>query len=183
MTQELSLTGHSVPGSASWRIPLAVQLLPGVLLAAGCFVLPPSPRLLVLRGRIDEASQALSRLRLRKPSEIQNDPLLKVNCLLQPRLMHRNSRFFQIELLEMRVETELIMRTNPVSSKSGLLAEVASWRSLFGTALRPRTMIAVMMMFFQRKHVLHIFLLRTDLSQNGVESMLYSTMALLLFRV
>jgi hypothetical protein len=52
----------------------------------------------------------------------------------------------------MRVETELIDRTKPAASKSALKAELASWTDLFGPGLRVRTWIAIMVMFFQRKH-------------------------------
>ena len=66
-----------VPSSASWRIPLALQLVPGAILGLGCLFLPPSPRLLVLHGRHDEALASLARLRLRTPEESLDDPLLR----------------------------------------------------------------------------------------------------------
>ncbi|KAG6378541.1 general substrate transporter [Boletus reticuloceps] len=39
---------RNISSSASWRIPLALQLLSAILLCLGCFLLPPSPRFLVL---------------------------------------------------------------------------------------------------------------------------------------
>ena len=72
-----------VPGSLSWRVPLGIQIIPGIILALGCSFLPPSPRLLVLQGRSDEALASLARLRLRTPEEAESDPLLQVlslNC-------------------------------------------------------------------------------------------------------
>jgi len=68
----------TVPSSASWRIPLGVQLLPGIILGLGCFFLPPSPRLLVLHGRYGDALESLSRLRQRPPGDV----LLQVLFLL-----------------------------------------------------------------------------------------------------
>lgn len=65
----------TVSGGASWRIPLAIQIFPGVLLAVGAFVLPPSPRLMIIQGDYDGALQVLARLR-RRPNE---DELLKVS--------------------------------------------------------------------------------------------------------
>jgi hypothetical protein len=53
-----------VPGSLSWRLPLGLQIAPGVLLALGAiFLLPASPRLLVLKGRYAEAETSLVKLR------------------------------------------------------------------------------------------------------------------------
>ena len=74
----LSPTKKKVDGSASWRIPLGVQLIPGVVLAIGCVFLPPSPRLLVAQGRNGEALRTLAKLRLRSEHEAQDDPLLQV---------------------------------------------------------------------------------------------------------
>lgn len=67
-----------VAGSLSWRIPLGLQLLPGILLGLGAFVLPDSPRLLVLQGRREEALVSLAKLRLRPLSEARTDPLIQV---------------------------------------------------------------------------------------------------------
>ena len=67
-----------VPGSASWRMPLAIQILPALILAFGSLVLPPSPRLLVIQGKASEALRVLARLRLRSREEEQTDPILRV---------------------------------------------------------------------------------------------------------
>jgi Sugar (and other) transporter len=70
-----------VAGSLSWRIPLGLQLLPGILLGLGAFALPASPRLLVLQGRREEALASLAKLRLRSLSEARTDPLIQVRAL------------------------------------------------------------------------------------------------------
>lgn len=67
-----------VAGSLSWRIPLGLQLFPGILLGLGVFVLPASPRLLVLQGRREEALASLAKLRLRPLSEARTDLLIQV---------------------------------------------------------------------------------------------------------
>jgi len=72
----------TVEGSSSWRIPLGVQLIPGIVLAVGCFFLPPSPRLLVLHGKHEEALSSLAKLRLRTPEEMDGDSLLQVRCFV-----------------------------------------------------------------------------------------------------
>lgn len=75
-----------VEGSASWRIPLGVQLIPGIVLAIGSIFLPPSPRLLVAQGRNDEALRTLAKLRFRSEHEVQDDPLLQVRVFGYSRL-------------------------------------------------------------------------------------------------
>jgi hypothetical protein len=70
--------GFVVPGSLSWRIPLGLQLLPGILLGLGAFVLPASPRLLVLQGQKEKALASLAKLRLRTLPEARTDPLIQV---------------------------------------------------------------------------------------------------------
>jgi hypothetical protein len=56
-------SSSTVEGALSWRIPLGVQLLPGILLGVGSLWLPPSPRLLYLKGQDDAGLRALKRLR------------------------------------------------------------------------------------------------------------------------
>ena len=67
---------RSLPGAVSWRLPLGIQVFPGVVLACGSMLLPESPRMLVLRGEEKEAAVSLERLRNRVGS---NDPLVQVS--------------------------------------------------------------------------------------------------------
>ncbi|KAH9935235.1 general substrate transporter [Epithele typhae] len=123
---------RDLEGSASWRIPLGIQLIPGVLLGLGCLALPASPRLLVSQGHVDEALSALAKLRLRPSSEQNTDPLL------------------QIELLEMQVEAALIEQSAGSVKTSSIERELLAWRRLFGPKLLRRTLIGVLMMVFQQ---------------------------------
>ncbi|KAI0795121.1 hypothetical protein C8Q75DRAFT_863742 [Abortiporus biennis] len=124
---------RSLHGSASWRTPLGIQIIPGIFLAFGSIFLPPSPRLLVAQGRYDEARNSLARLRRRNPSEAESDPLV------------------QIELLEMRSEVLLMERAFGTTVKeSGIRAEIRTWGRLFSKKYRDRTFIGVLMMFFQQ---------------------------------
>ncbi|KAF7331345.1 General substrate transporter [Mycena kentingensis (nom. inval.)] len=47
---------------AQWRVPLAIQIAPALLLFLGMFVLPYSPRWLVDQDRIDEAHKVVQQL-------------------------------------------------------------------------------------------------------------------------
>ncbi|KAL4079104.1 general substrate transporter [Scleroderma citrinum] len=122
---------RNISGSASWRIPLALQFVPGVSLSLGCFLLPPSPRFLVLKGRLDDAMRSLSRLRIRTGEEAARDPLV------------------QLELLEMQVNVALETRDfdGKKDEKQGWLS---SWKKLFHHKYINRTLIGIMIMFFQQ---------------------------------
>lgn len=49
--------------TGSYRIPIAVQFLWGIIMIAGMLILPETPRYHIKRGRDDKAAKALSRLR------------------------------------------------------------------------------------------------------------------------
>ncbi|PIG89912.1 MFS monosaccharide transporter [Aspergillus arachidicola] len=53
-------TGQS---EASWRLPLAIQILPALILGLGIIFFPDSPRWLAMKERDDDALIALSKLR------------------------------------------------------------------------------------------------------------------------
>ncbi|KAJ7756476.1 general substrate transporter [Mycena maculata] len=55
-------TGES-QREAAWRIPLALQLVPAIILGIGILFMPFSPRWLINQGRNDEALTVLSRAR------------------------------------------------------------------------------------------------------------------------
>ncbi|KAN0097637.1 General substrate transporter [Tylopilus felleus] len=120
---------RNISGSASWRIPFALQLLPGISLCLGCFLLPPSPRFLVLGGRLDDAMRSLAKLRIRTPEEATHDPLI------------------QLELLEIRVNAALVRHGTSAKDNGGVMS---GWSELFHSRYRARTLIGVTMMFFQQ---------------------------------
>ncbi|KAG8875663.1 hypothetical protein FRB97_004824 [Tulasnella sp. 331] len=49
--------------AAAWRLPLALQLVPCLILMIGIFKMPESPRWLINRGRDDEALETLAKVR------------------------------------------------------------------------------------------------------------------------
>ncbi|KAE9400185.1 general substrate transporter [Gymnopus androsaceus JB14] len=64
---------------AAWRIPLALQLIPALILGAGILFMPFSPRWLVNQGRDDEALAVLSRARgLPSESELVQIEFLEI---------------------------------------------------------------------------------------------------------
>ncbi|KAJ7292647.1 general substrate transporter [Mycena rebaudengoi] len=58
----LDLATHAVVGSASWRVPVGLQLVWGLGLLSGIFFLPESPRHLLGNGNIKEASRVIADL-------------------------------------------------------------------------------------------------------------------------
>lgn len=48
---------------AAWRLPIALQIAPAIVLGIGILFMPFSPRWLVNQGRDDEAIAVLSRAR------------------------------------------------------------------------------------------------------------------------
>ncbi|KAF5312723.1 hypothetical protein D9619_002694 [Psilocybe cf. subviscida] len=58
----LDLATHRIPNSASWRVPVGLQLLLGLILLSGIFFLPESPRHLLGTGRATEARKVLAAL-------------------------------------------------------------------------------------------------------------------------
>lgn len=85
---------RNIGTSASWRIPLGIQLIPGLLLSLGCAILPSSPRLLVLKGMSESAKDVLMKLR------------------------DGDEELIQLEILEMRAEVEFLQRTRSSSSQT-----------------------------------------------------------------
>lgn len=100
-TQERRDTG-------SYRIPIAIQMLWALILAAGLFLLPESPRYFVKKGKLDKAISALARLRG------------------QP----RESQLIQAELAEIVANHEYELQVVPQGSY------FSSWANCFKGGLR-----------------------------------------------
>jgi hypothetical protein len=60
---DIGPSGCTGQSDASWRIPLALQILPGLILGIGMIFYPDSPRWLLMQERDEEAFAALSKLR------------------------------------------------------------------------------------------------------------------------
>ncbi|OCF77464.1 hypothetical protein I204_01452 [Kwoniella mangroviensis CBS 8886] len=119
-----------------YRLPFLLQMVPGFFLGAALFILPFSPRWLASKGRDQECLDTLVRLR--------NLPAT------DPRI--------QAEWLTIRVEAihnhEALIERHPTLIGSGMKTELkleaASWVDMFKPAVIRRTMIGIMLMFFQQ---------------------------------
>jgi hypothetical protein len=60
-------TTYPEQSSAAWRIPLAIQLVPAIILCVGSWFLPFSPRWLMLVGREEESLAVLAQVREQDP--------------------------------------------------------------------------------------------------------------------
>lgn len=56
------LATHHLQNSASWRVPVGLQLVWGLILLSGIFFLPESPRHLLGTGKADEARKVIAEL-------------------------------------------------------------------------------------------------------------------------
>ncbi|KAF4222678.1 hypothetical protein CNMCM8980_007840 [Aspergillus fumigatiaffinis] len=84
---------HDVPSGgcdgqsdASWRLPLALQIVPAMILGLGMLFFPDTPRWLMMKERYDDALRSLSKLRrkARDCPELVNEYLeIKASILLE----------------------------------------------------------------------------------------------------
>ncbi|KAG6879327.1 hypothetical protein C0992_003544 [Termitomyces sp. T32_za158] len=69
----LDLATHSIENSASWRVPVGLQLLWGLVLLSGIFFLPESPRHLLGLGKEAETRMVIAELN----GVPESDPLVE----------------------------------------------------------------------------------------------------------
>ncbi|KAB8236867.1 sugar porter family MFS transporter [Aspergillus alliaceus] len=121
-------TGQS---EASWRLPLAIQILPALILGLGITFFPDSPRWLLMKERDDDAITALSELR-RQARE-------------SPQLIH--------EYLEIKasIMLESAFARDHFPNLSGVQLHAAQYMSFLTTWARfKRLAIGCCVMFFQQ---------------------------------
>lgn len=124
-----------------------------MLLGLGCFSLPPSPRFLIQKGEKEQALSSLARLRF--PDTKQEHPLL------------------DLEILDMQVEAAML----PPVYKRKFGTEVKLWMQLFTSQYFRRTLVGIMMMFWQRKRYYaveyYFFNWNVFLEWSGINALLY----------
>ncbi|QIX00465.1 hypothetical protein AMS68_005982 [Peltaster fructicola] len=117
----------------AWRLPFALQILPGLMLAIGISYLPFSPRWLMAQDRDQDASRSLCQLR---------------------QLPETDARIIR-ELEAIKTEIVLYRSINAEQSpemkhKGVLQRELTSWADLFRQGCWHRTRIGIGIMFFQQ---------------------------------
>ncbi|KAF9889775.1 hypothetical protein FE257_006865 [Aspergillus nanangensis] len=60
---DVPLGGCDGQSEASWRLPLAIQIVPAIILGLGMLFFPDTPRWLLMKQRDDDSMRALSKLR------------------------------------------------------------------------------------------------------------------------
>ncbi|GAQ04764.1 probable quinate permease [Aspergillus lentulus] len=78
---------------ASWRLPLALQIVPAMILGLGMLFFPDTPRWLMMKERYDDALRSLSKLRrkARDCPELVNEYLeIKASILLENTFAQEN---------------------------------------------------------------------------------------------
>lgn len=121
-------TGQS---DASWRVPFAIQILPGLVLGIGMLFFPESPRYYCKRDNEDAGLRALARVRRTSPDEEE----------------------VQKEYLSIKAEVmfEETYAREKFPGKSGVSLYLAGYSTLFSTwPSFKRTAIGCCVMFFQQ---------------------------------
>lgn len=123
----------SETNSIAWRLPLAIQAVPAIILAIGCIWIPYSPRWLVKQGRDHEALETLAYIRSR-PAD---DELVRLE-------------FLEVKA-EAIFEAEIAAIKFPKLVNRRAALQVAQIKDLFSTwPMLKRTVITCLMMFFQQ---------------------------------
>ncbi|KAH6663431.1 sugar transporter [Halenospora varia] len=119
--------GHTCLGekTISWRLPLALQLIPAWILFFGMFFLPFSPRWLMMKHRDDDCIASLSKLRRLAPE----DPLLRA------------------EYLEIKAA---VMFDEETEAEYNAENKFGAWRALFAGSMLKRLGIGCWIMIFQQ---------------------------------
>ncbi|KAG8817747.1 hypothetical protein FRC17_011118, partial [Serendipita sp. 399] len=90
-----------------WRIPLAIQIIPAVLLLLGMFFLPFSPRWLIAQGREDEAWAVVQRLH----GNLKNEEFTKLEFAEMVEQIKYEKANYQTKFSDLWASKAMIRRT------------------------------------------------------------------------
>ncbi|KAG8992509.1 hypothetical protein FRB94_011536 [Tulasnella sp. JGI-2019a] len=145
--------------AASWRLPLALQLVPCLILMIGIFKMPESPRWLVNQGRDDEALATLAKVR----------GLQTTDSLVQ--LEHLEVR--AQKLFEQETSAEKFPDYQDGSFRSRFLLDFYGYVSILGNyQIFRRVFVGALVMFFQQWNGINIF---SNLGLSGNSTNLLAT--------
>ncbi|ROV96154.1 hypothetical protein VSDG_05064 [Cytospora chrysosperma] len=123
-------------GEGSFRLPFGLQMVPGALLLAGSFLMPPSPRWLAMKGRDDESLAVLARLRQRDADDV----------LVQAEWLGMRA--------ENRVSREVSLERHPQlqsgSLRDTVMLDLWGWVDTWRPGCWRRTLVSVLLCFFQQ---------------------------------
>lgn len=119
-----------LPGEASFRLPLGLQMVSAIITGVGLQFFPYSPRWLALVDRDQDCLQSLCKLRRLPPDD------------------SRIQAEYRGILAEVKFQRALQERKHP--GVSGVKLEVAKWIDLFSKKLWRRVVVGVGVCFFQQ---------------------------------
>ncbi len=125
-----------MPDHMAWRLPFLIQIIPAVIMCAGTFMLPYSPRWLCQCSRDEEALQTLAKIR-QLPTN--NDLVVQEWYDIRAECAYRK------EVSEEQ-HPQLNQRTAWNAVKLQILLFVDCWKM----PIYKRTQVAVGLMFFQQ---------------------------------
>lgn len=127
-----------IPGEASFRLPLGLQMVSATILGVGIHFFPYSPRWLALVKRDDDCLQSLCKLR-RLPSDDS-----------------RVQTEYRGILAEVEFQNALQERLHP--GARGFKLEMLQWLDLFSSKLWRRVVVGVGVCFFQQFSGINAFI-------------------------
>lgn len=120
----------------SWRLPFLIQMAPAIILCAGVFMLPYSPRWLSQQGRDEEALTTLAKIRELPTTD---DRVMREWCEIRAEVAYRK---------------EVTETMHPNHGQPGFYNAFKLQVSLFADCWKmpiyKRTQVAVGLMFFQQ---------------------------------
>ena len=120
-------------GDLQWRAALLLQVLPGLLLLGATAAIPPSPRWLVLVGRVQQAHEVVAQLRQRA----LDDPAVAS----------------EVEGIQEELSSGAASAAEAAAgsgSTTSVLAWASRFRALFSRGNRRRTLVVCALQFFQQ---------------------------------